>query len=72
VLQVLAKQGINMKKLESRPFKMEKWKYVFFVDVECDLTTDEYKGMLRELQDKCHTLRILGSYPRGEYIDFEK
>ena len=72
VLQVLAKQGINMKKLESRPFKMEKWKYVFFVDVECDLTTDEYKDMLRELQDKCHTLRILGSYPRGEYIDFEK
>ncbi|MBT8762615.1 prephenate dehydratase [Desulfohalobiaceae bacterium Ax17] len=71
VLQVLARKGINMKKLESRPLRMEKWKYVFFVDVECDLTTDAYKDMLEELQHKCHTLRILGSYPKGEYIDFD-
>ncbi|MFW6324136.1 MAG: prephenate dehydratase [Desulfovibrionales bacterium] len=65
VLQLLARQGINMKKLESRPLRSEKWKYVFFVDVECDLARKEYKQMLKELADNCHSLRLLGSYPAG-------
>lgn len=68
VLDMLAKQGINMKKLESRPLRAEKWKYVFFVDVECDLTRDQYRDMLKQLSELCHTVRILGSYPAGPYL----
>ncbi|MFW5730937.1 MAG: prephenate dehydratase [Desulfonatronovibrionaceae bacterium] len=64
-LNVLSGKGINMKKLESRPMKMEKWRYVFFADVECDLTSDEYKDVLLDLEENCHFLRILGSYPQG-------
>ncbi|MFP4315484.1 MAG: prephenate dehydratase [Desulfovibrionales bacterium] len=68
VLQLLARQGINMKKLESRPLRSEKWKYVFFVDVECDLTREGYQEVLRELTQNCHSMRILGSYPAGPYL----
>ncbi len=69
VLNVLAARGINLKKLESRPMRGEKWKYVFFVDVEADLGRDEYGVALRELGESCHTLRILGSYPAGPSLD---
>ena len=67
-LNVLSRKGINMKKLESRPMRMEKWRYVFFTDVECDLTSEEYKDVLKELGENCHFLRILGSYPHGPQI----
>ena len=65
VLQLLAHEGINMKKLESRPQRGEKWKYVFFVDVECDLSRQEYAKLVSDLSNACHSLRILGSYPVG-------
>lgn len=67
-LNVLSRQGINMKKLESRPMRVEKWRYVFFTDVECDLTSEEYTDVLKELGESCHFLRILGSYPHGPQI----
>lgn len=69
VLDTLAERGINMKKLESRPMRGEKWKYVFFVDVECDLQTQDYADVLKTLKEQCHTLRLLGSYPAGPYLD---
>lgn len=72
VLTILAKEGINMKKLESRPLRGEKWKYVFFVDVECDLNEEQYKKVLDLLAHNCHTLRILGSYPSGPYLDVSR
>lgn len=63
VLNTLAGRGINMTKLESRPFRGEKWKYVFFTDLECDLSTSGYESMLNMLREQCHTLRVLGTYP---------
>ena len=69
VLNLLAMENVNMKKLESRPLRGEKWQYVFFCDVECDLSKEQYKALLKDLKHSCHTLRILGSYPNGPYID---
>ncbi len=69
VLELLAREGINMKKLESRPMRSEKWKYVFFVDVECDLEQERYREVLEQLAHACHTLRVLGSYPAGPQLD---
>jgi len=68
VLSLLARKGINMKKLESRPLRSEKWQYVFFADLECDLSDYRYDELKRELADACHFLRILGSYPAGSYL----
>ncbi|MBA3028925.1 MAG: prephenate dehydratase [Desulfobacteraceae bacterium] len=69
VLNLLAERKINMKKLESRPMRSEKWQYVFFTDVECDLSRPEYSDLVKELATSCHSLRILGSYPSGPYLD---
>ena len=66
VLTTLAHEHINMTKLESRPFKGEKWKYVFFADLECDLSGDKYEDALEEIRQQCHTLRVLGCYPTQE------
>ncbi len=69
VLSLLAGQGINMKKLESRPLRSEKWQYVFFADLECDLTGEEYTDLKKDLAHNCHNMRILGSYPTGPYLN---
>lgn len=69
VLAALSAHGINMKKLESRPMRGEKWKYVFFVDLECDLGSEAYARALADVAANCHTMRILGSYPQGPSLD---
>lgn len=68
VLNLLAQKGINMKKLESRPLRSEKWQYVFFADLECDLSDYRYDELKKDLAEACHFLRILGSYPAGSYL----
>jgi len=69
VLNLLAGENVNMKKLESRPLRGERWQYVFFTDVECDLSREEYAHLMRDVAEACHSLRILGSYPDGPYLD---
>jgi len=69
VLGKLAGEGINLTKLESRPLRGEKWKYVFFADLQCDLGREEFGKMLAELRNELHSLRILGSYPAGPHLD---
>ncbi|MFP5222805.1 MAG: prephenate dehydratase, partial [Acidobacteriota bacterium] len=69
VLSKLAGEGINLTKLESRPLRGEKWKYVFFADLQCDLGSEEYAAMIADLRHELHSLRILGSYPAGPHLD---
>jgi len=69
VLETFAGRAINITKLESRPLRGEKWKYVFFTDLECDLSRMEYDSFLADLREQCHTLRILGSYPSGPHLN---
>ncbi|MCJ2164587.1 MULTISPECIES: prephenate dehydratase [unclassified Pseudodesulfovibrio] len=68
VLTTMAHQGINMTKLESRPFRGEKWRYVFFADLACDLGGERYQDVLEDIRDQCHTLRVLGTYPTQEEL----
>ncbi|MDO9583199.1 MAG: prephenate dehydratase [Desulfomicrobium sp.] len=68
ILNLLADQGLNLTKLESRPLKGEKWKYVFFMDVECDLSQEQYENTMNNLTCLCHTMRVLGSYPTGPHL----
>jgi len=69
MLDAFTRHGINLKKLESRPMRGEKWKYVFFVDLECDLEHEEYRDVMADLEANCLTLRVLGSYPAGPSLD---
>lgn len=69
VLARLAVEGINLTKLESRPLRGEKWKYVFFADLQCDLGNETFQGLLAGLRGELNSLRILGSYPAGPHLD---
>lgn len=69
VLNSLARANVNMRKLESRPMRGERWKYVFFTDVECNLRQPRYAGLVEELRSVCASFRILGSYTAGIQLD---
>jgi len=62
ILAIFSDAGINMSKLESRPLRLEKWKYAFFIDLQTDLTDPETAPVLDKLRDQAQSLRILGSY----------
>lgn len=66
MLSPFKKYGINLTKIESRPSKKKAWDYYFFVDLEGHRDNPDVKKALRELEDKCTYLKILGSYPVGE------
>lgn len=69
VLDILAGENVNMKKLESRPLPGQPWKYAFFVDLQFigDITTQE--RVLEAMARQCLTLRVLGRYPEGRIVD---
>jgi prephenate dehydratase len=65
-LAVLADEGINMHKLESRPSLERAWEYVFWVDVDGDAVGPAMARALERLGPATTLLRVLGSYPRAE------
>lgn len=69
VLELLAENQVNMRKLESRPLRGQPWRYVFFCDVESDLNNPKFASLLEELAQNCTSFRILGSYPIGPQLD---
>lgn len=69
VLDLMARGGVNMRKLESRPLRGQPWRYVFFCDVESDLKAPEHEGLPDKLAQLCTSFRILGSYPSGPRLE---
>jgi chorismate mutase/prephenate dehydratase len=68
VLDALARAGVNMSKLESRPMRGERWKYIFFADLDCDINEPEYARVFKEVAGHCLFARLLGTYPAGRNI----
>lgn len=60
------KYGINLTKIESRPSKRKAWDYYFFVDLKGHRDNLQVKKALKDLENKCTFLKVLGSYPIGE------
>ncbi len=64
-LEVFAREGINLTKIESRPTKERPWEYYFFVDFEGHRQDPKVLNVLSELAKKTVFLKVLGSYPRN-------
>jgi chorismate mutase / prephenate dehydratase len=62
-LSILAKQEINLTKIESRPVKDEPGKYLFFLDMEGHWDDPLIKEGCERLKDVCAFFEWLGSYP---------
>ncbi len=65
LLQPLARHGISMSRIESRPSRTGLWEYVFFIDIEGHAEDEAVALALRELGEEAAALKLLGSYPRA-------
>ena len=63
LLEPLAKHGVSMSRLESRPARTGLWEYLFFVDLEGHRDDPRVAAALSELRQRAPFLKLLGSYP---------
>ncbi len=64
-LGVFAAAGLNMSKLESRPSREGAWEYVFWVDLDADVSQAATVAALGRLREVTTSVRVLGCYPRA-------
>jgi len=65
LLEPLARHGINMKRIESRPSRQGRWDYVFFIDVEGHVEDEPLRLAMETLNSEARMVKVLGSYPRA-------
>lgn len=65
MLKPLNDHGVSMKRIESRPSKLGKWDYVFFIDVEGHVDDDNLSQAIATMQRFTSNLKVLGSYPKS-------
>ncbi len=63
LLAPLARHGVSMTKLESRPARSGLWEYVFFLDIEGHQSDAKVAAALGELKQIAAFVKVLGSYP---------
>lgn len=63
MLAPLAKHGVSMTRLESRPARTGQWEYYFYVDLLGHQDDPAVKQALAELKQGVAFFKILGSYP---------
>lgn len=65
VLDVMDSNGLNMKKLESRPIHGKPWEYMFYSDVEIEDRDNFMNDASARLKEVTESYRILGIYKAG-------
>ena len=65
VMKIFSENRINLVKLESRPIHGKPWQYMFYTDLEADMTDIEKKTVLEDIRKNTEFIRILGSYNCG-------
>jgi chorismate mutase/prephenate dehydratase len=65
LLDPLARYGISMTRIESRPSRRQKWDYVFFVDIDGHAEDKQVSTALREVEAQANLFRVLGAYPKA-------
>jgi chorismate mutase / prephenate dehydratase len=63
VLEPLARRGVSMNRIESRPAHSGLWQYAFFIDVDGHVDEPPLRDALAELGGYAGDVRVLGSYP---------
>ncbi len=63
LLQPMHDHGISMLKIESRPSKIKRWEYLFFIDIEGHRQDEKIKRALAEVEAAAGYFRVLGAYP---------
>ena len=64
VLDIFAKRGINLTRIESRPTRRQLGTYIFSVDVQGHQSDENVAQALEEMEIKTSWVNVLGSYAR--------
>jgi prephenate dehydratase len=66
-LGAFASRGINLSRLESRPWngRGSRWEYLFWADVDASADDPACRAALADLEGETEMVRVLGSYPRA-------
>ena len=66
-LGAFASRGINLSRLESRPWvgRGSRWEYVFWVDLDADAADPACSAALVDLEREAEMVRVVGTYPRA-------
>lgn len=66
-LGAFATRGLNLSRLESRPWtaRVSRWEYLFWVDLDGDPSDAACAAALEELRGETELVRILGTYPKA-------
>lgn len=62
-LAPLARHGVNVRRIETLPAG-EPWSYRFFVEFDHQVGDEDAKAVVREVAERAHAVRLLGTYPR--------
>jgi chorismate mutase/prephenate dehydratase len=71
LIEPFHRHRVNMSRIESRPSKLGKWEYVFFIDIEGHAEDEAVSKALGDLAAVSKLSRVLGSYPRAVLADEE-
>jgi chorismate mutase / prephenate dehydratase len=63
VLEPLARRGVSMNRIESRPAHTGLWQYAFFIDVGGHVDESPLRDALADIADFASNVTVLGSYP---------
>lgn len=61
ILGIFADKKINLSSLHSIPSRSHPWDYMFFVEVEKPLASKEIQSSLKELEQFCPLIKIIGT-----------
>jgi len=65
ILGAFATREINLTKVESRPVRGKPWEYIFYLDFDGHKNDQKSKDALKDIEEKCIFVKILGSYPKA-------
>ena len=66
-LNVLARHGINLTNIDTRPSKRRNWEYYFFVDADGHCEDPHFKAALAQVRTHCGEMQVLGSFPKATH-----
>jgi len=65
LLEPFNREGVSLTRIDTRPSRTENWAYLFFIEFEGHRSDAKIAAILRELEEKSITVKMLGSYPKA-------
>jgi chorismate mutase / prephenate dehydratase len=68
LIEPLARRGVNLTRIESRPTRRRAWEYAFFLDLDGHERDEQVAAALEEMARASAGIKLLGSYPKAEEV----